>query len=148
MYNFPPQPLYFWLHNILATFTNIHIEYSVHYWQSLKFVYTGTMYHQFLILKYLFSSPIELVRFVEETRLLFSMACPQLRPLHPQTKIKERRKISLKELVFTSFNTKSQKIFEKKNRISLWCKPPREEEEEKKYWSKSSTKIPIAYWLA
>ena len=82
------------------------------------------MYHQFLILKNLFSSPIELVRFVEETRLLFSMACPQLRPHHPQTKIKERRKISLKELVSLPSIRRHRKLLKRKNRISLWCKPP------------------------
>ena len=89
LYNFPPQPLYFWLYNFcLATY--IHRIFSSLLTKFRVCLYW--YYHQFLILKNLFSSPIELVRFVEETRLLFSMACPQLRPLHPQTKIKKRRK--------------------------------------------------------
>ena len=83
LYNFPPQPLYFWFYNFLLATYALLTKFKVFYnWYC----------YQFLILKNLFSSPIELVRFVEETRLLFSMACPQLRPHHPQTKIKERRK--------------------------------------------------------
>jgi hypothetical protein len=51
---------------------------------------------------------------------------------HIILRLKSRREENFLEgISFTSFNTKTQKTFEKKNRISLWCKPPEKKKKEK-----------------